>query len=103
MINNLVNSADRLMQMESQIRQLFHKNVLLDHKNGHQDREIRLLKTLVSNIITKQNDKNNNEDLLKIQKRPVRLLPPNLHKYTVIICIATVNCPNLTIEIIVFL
>jgi len=87
--------------MESQIRQLSHKNVLLDHKNGHQDREMRLLKTLVSNIITKEKNNNNDEDLLKFQKRPVRLLPPNLHKYTVIICIASVNCPNLTIEMIV--
>jgi len=89
--------------MESQIRHLSHKNVLLDNKNVHQDREIRLLKTLVSNIITKQKNNNNDEDLLMIQKRPVRLLPPHLYKYTVTITsikvahTATENCPILTI------
>ena len=69
------------MQMELQIRQLNHKNVLLDHKNGYQDREIRLLKTLVSNIMIKQKNNNNNEDFLMIQKRPARLLPAYLFRY----------------------
>ena len=71
--------------MELQIRHLNRKN---DLKNDHQDREIRMLKTLMTKIINKES--NNNEvittaaredDELMMQKRPSRLLPQHFFKY----------------------
>jgi len=70
--------------MESQLQQLDHKNSLIDMKNDHQDREIQLLKTLMSKILNKESN-NTNEDILNnermMQKRPARLLPSYLFKY----------------------
>ena len=76
--------------MESQLQQLGHKNSLIDLKNDHQDREIQLLKTLMSKILNKESSNNAvvaapNEDILNnermMQKRPARLLPSYLFKY----------------------
>jgi len=73
--------------MELQIHQLNRKNVLSGLKNDQQDREIRFLKTLMSKIITKDNQNKNTDEVanndapIMMQKRPARLLPLNLFRY----------------------
>lgn len=67
--------------MELQIHQLNRKNVHFALKNDHQDREIRLLKTLMSKILDNENKDDEikvNHDVLMVQKRPARLLPLHL-------------------------
>ena len=71
--------------MELQIRHLNRKN---DLKNDHQDREIRMLKTLMTKIINKESNINEvittaarEDNELMMQKRPSRLLPQHFFKY----------------------
>ena len=82
---------DRFKQMESQIQQLDSKNMQIDLKNDHQDREIQMLKTLMSKIIHIERNTNEvitaaahediNNELTMMKKRPARLLPTYLFKY----------------------
>ncbi len=78
-------------EVEFQIHQLDRKNVLIDLRNDHQNREFQMLKTLMSKIINKESSNNNevptaadHQDIhneLVMQKRPSRLLPLHLFKY----------------------
>jgi len=73
--------------MESQLQQLDHKNMLTDMKNAHQDSEIQMLKTLMTKIISKEGTnkelvtdparEDNNDNRMKLRKRPASLLPPS--------------------------
>jgi len=74
--------------MELKIQQLGHKNMLTDLKNAHQDSEIQMLKMLMTKIISKEGTnkelvtdpaarEDNNDNRLKLRKRPASLLPPS--------------------------
>ncbi len=63
--------TDQLQEMRLEINQLNRKSGLLEMKNVRQDGEIRLLKTILSNIVLKQS----NSDM---QKRAARLIPAQL-------------------------
>ena len=63
--------TDQLKEMRLEINQLNRKSGLLEMKNVRQDGEIRLLKTILSNIVLKQS----NSDM---QKRAARLIPAQL-------------------------
>ena len=47
--------ADHLKELRLEMRQLNRKNELLELKNDDQDEEIRSLKSIISNLIVKQN------------------------------------------------
>ena len=77
----------RLKELELQVHQLNRKNVLLRLKDHHQDREIRMLKTLMSKIvkipklIAENYEDGNTNAPVEIQKRPARLLPASFFRY----------------------
>lgn len=68
--------ADQLNEMRLEMSQLNRKSGLLELKNVRQDGEIRLMKTLLSNIVNGQSE-NDNKPMVML-KRAARLLPLQL-------------------------
>jgi len=69
--------ADQLQEMRLELNQLNRKTGLLEFKNVRQDGEIRLLRTLLSNIVNGQSE-NKNDKLAMMRKRAARLIPLQL-------------------------
>jgi len=62
--------------MRLEINQLNRKSGLLELKNVRQDGEIRLLKTILSSIVSGQSE--NSNKLMAMHKRAARLMPLQL-------------------------
>ena len=77
MVSSFIIVADQLKEMRLEINQLNRKTGLLELKNVRQDGEIRLLKTILSNIVVNGQKEKNNKRIV-MQKRAARLIPLSL-------------------------